>query len=139
MGLTALLPLRRKWWKNYFCQSLNVHWPGGVRQTEMHTAKPFVPEPGPSEFDIATGKMQRYKSPGADQIPTEMIQTGRETLHSELHKLCSATKKNCLASRKSELLYLLIKRVIKLTVVTIEAHHCCQCHTKAYQTFFSLG
>jgi hypothetical protein len=32
-------------WKNYFCQLLNVHGVGGVRQTEMRTAKPFVPEP----------------------------------------------------------------------------------------------
>jgi hypothetical protein len=32
-------------WKNYFCQLLNVHGAGGVRQTEMHTAEPFVPEP----------------------------------------------------------------------------------------------
>jgi succinate dehydrogenase/fumarate reductase flavoprotein subunit len=30
--------------KNDFCQLLNVHGAGGVRQTEMHTAKPFVPE-----------------------------------------------------------------------------------------------
>jgi hypothetical protein len=31
-------------WKNYFCQLLNVHGRGGggVRQTEMHTAEPFV-------------------------------------------------------------------------------------------------
>jgi hypothetical protein len=26
-------------WKNYFCQLLNVHGAGGVRQTEMHTAR----------------------------------------------------------------------------------------------------
>jgi hypothetical protein len=32
-------------WKNYFCQLLNVHGAGGVRQTEMHTAEPSVPEP----------------------------------------------------------------------------------------------
>jgi hypothetical protein len=27
-------------WKNYFCQLLNVHRAGDVRQTEMHTAEP---------------------------------------------------------------------------------------------------
>jgi hypothetical protein len=32
-------------WKNYFCQLLNVHRAGGVRQSELHTAEPFVPEP----------------------------------------------------------------------------------------------
>jgi hypothetical protein len=35
-------------WKYYFCQLLNVHGAGGVRQTEMHTSEPFVPEPSAS-------------------------------------------------------------------------------------------
>jgi hypothetical protein len=30
-------------WKNYLYQLLNVYGVGGVRQTEMHAAKPFVP------------------------------------------------------------------------------------------------
>jgi hypothetical protein len=30
-------------WKNYFCELLNVHGAGGVRQAEIHTAEPFVP------------------------------------------------------------------------------------------------
>jgi hypothetical protein len=55
-------------WKNYFCQLFNVHEVGGVRQTEMHTAKPFVPEPSASEVEVAIGKLKRYKSPGVDQI-----------------------------------------------------------------------
>jgi hypothetical protein len=50
-----LLPVPRKSlnrWKNYFCQLLNVHGAGGVRQTEMHTAEPFVPEPSASEVEV---------------------------------------------------------------------------------------
>jgi hypothetical protein len=47
-------------WKNYFCELLNVHGAGGVRQTEMHTAEPFVPEPSASEVEAATGKLKRY-------------------------------------------------------------------------------
>jgi hypothetical protein len=74
-------------WKNYFCQLLNVHGAGDVRQTEMHTAEPFVPEPSASEVVIAVGKTKRYKSPGVDQIPAELIQAGGETLRSEIHKL----------------------------------------------------
>jgi hypothetical protein len=53
----------------------------------MHTAKPFVPEASASEVEAATGKLKRYKSPGADQIPAELIQTGGKTLCSEIHKL----------------------------------------------------
>jgi hypothetical protein len=74
-------------WKSYFCQLLNVHGAGGVRQTVMHTAEPFVPEPSASEFEVAIGKLKGYKSPGADQIPAELIQAGGETLRSEIHKL----------------------------------------------------
>jgi uncharacterized FlaG/YvyC family protein len=74
-------------WKNYFCQLLNVHGAGGVRQTEMHTAEPFVPEPSASEVEVAIGKLKTYKSPGVDQIPAELIQAGGEALRSEIHKL----------------------------------------------------
>jgi hypothetical protein len=60
---------------------------GDVRQTEIHTAKPFMPEPNTSEAAVAVGKLKRYKSPGIDQIPAELIQAGRQTLHLEIHKL----------------------------------------------------
>jgi hypothetical protein len=74
-------------WKNYFCQLLNVHGAGGVRQTEMHTAEPFAPEHSTSEDEVAIGELKRYKSPGVDQIPADLIQAGGETLRSEIHKL----------------------------------------------------
>jgi hypothetical protein len=74
-------------WKNYFCQLLNVQDPGGIRQTEIHTAEPFLPEPGAAEVEVAIRKMKRYKAPGSDQIPAELIQAGGEILHSEIHKL----------------------------------------------------
>jgi hypothetical protein len=74
-------------WKNYFCDLLNVHGAGGVRQTKMHTAEPFVPDPRASEAEVAIGKLKRYKSPGVDQIPAEIFQAGGETLRSEIHKL----------------------------------------------------
>jgi hypothetical protein len=60
---------------------------GGIRQTEIQTAQPFVPEPSISEVEVAIGKLKRCKSPGADQIPAELIQAGGETLHSEIPKL----------------------------------------------------
>jgi hypothetical protein len=40
-----------------------------------------------SEVEVAIRKLKRYKSPGADQIPAELIQAGGGTLHSEIHKL----------------------------------------------------
>jgi hypothetical protein len=74
-------------WKNYFCQLLNVHGVNDVRQTKIHTAEPLVPEPSFSEVEIAIEMLERYKSPGIDQIPAELIQAGGNTLCSEIHKL----------------------------------------------------
>jgi hypothetical protein len=74
-------------WMNYFCQLLNVQRVGGIRQTEIQTAQPFVPEPSISEVEVAIGKLKRFKSPRADQIPAELIQAGGEALHSEIHNL----------------------------------------------------
>jgi hypothetical protein len=53
-------------WKNYFCQLLNVHGVDGVRQTEIHTAEPFMPEPSASEVEVVIGKLKRYNFPGVD-------------------------------------------------------------------------
>jgi hypothetical protein len=39
-------------WKNYFCQLLNVHGPGGVRQTEMNTTETFDQRPVPQNLRL---------------------------------------------------------------------------------------
>jgi hypothetical protein len=55
---------------------LKVQGAGGIRQTEIHTAEPFVPKPSSAEVEIAIRKLKRYKAPGSDQIPAELIQAG---------------------------------------------------------------
>jgi hypothetical protein len=35
-------------------------------------------------------QVERYKSPGSDEIPAEVIQAGGETLQSEIHKLINS-------------------------------------------------
>jgi hypothetical protein len=40
----------------------------------MHTAEPLVPAPSSSEVDISLAKLKKYKSPGSDQIPAELIE-----------------------------------------------------------------
>jgi hypothetical protein len=52
--------------KNVFNQVLNVHGVHDVRQMNMHTAEPLVPEPSLVEVEIAVGKLKSYKSPGTD-------------------------------------------------------------------------
>jgi len=60
-------------WRNYFSQLLNVHEDNDVRQAEIHTIEPLVPEPSAFEVELAIGKLKNHKSPGIDQIPAELI------------------------------------------------------------------
>ena len=60
-------------WRNYFYQLLNVHGVNDVRQTEIHTAEPLVPEPSAFEVYLAIEKLKSSRSPGFDQIPAELI------------------------------------------------------------------
>jgi hypothetical protein len=45
-------------WENFFSQLLNVHRSSVVRQIEIHTAEPLVPDPSPSEVEVAIVKMK---------------------------------------------------------------------------------
>jgi hypothetical protein len=76
--------------KNYFSQLLNVHNVSDIRQIEVYTAEPLVPGPSCLEVEIAIAKLKKYKSPGSDQIPAELIQAGGEILLSEIHKLINS-------------------------------------------------
>jgi len=40
-------------WRNYFSQILNAHGVNYVRQAEIYTAEPLVPEPSSSDVDLA--------------------------------------------------------------------------------------
>jgi len=53
----------------------------------MHTAEPILLEPSTFEAGITIENLKRYKSPGIDQIPTELIQGGSNVLRSEIHKI----------------------------------------------------
>jgi len=53
-------------WRNYFSQLLNVHEDNDVRQAEIHTVEPLVPELSVFEVDVTIGKPKSHKSPGID-------------------------------------------------------------------------
>jgi hypothetical protein len=95
---------------------------------DIHTAEPLVPEPSLVDVEIAIGKLKSYKSPGTDNIPTEWIKAGGETLYPE--------RRNCHSSGRNLLLYQFIKRVIRLIVIIIEESPSYQLPTKFYLTFF---
>jgi hypothetical protein len=50
-----------------------VHGVNNVRQTEIQTAEPLVPELSAFEVELAIEKLQSQKSSVIDQIPTELI------------------------------------------------------------------
>jgi hypothetical protein len=56
-----------RWW-NQFSQLLNVHGVNDVRQTEIHTAEPLVPDPRAFEVELAVEKLKCHISPGIDRI-----------------------------------------------------------------------
>jgi len=58
-----------------------------VRQTEIHTVEPLVPEPSAFEIELAIEKLKSHKSPGIEQNPAEFIKPGGRTIRYENHKL----------------------------------------------------
>jgi hypothetical protein len=77
-------------WKNYFSQLLNVHNVSEVSKIEVHMAEPLVPGPSRLQAEIAIAKLKKYKSPGSDQIPAELIQAGNEMLLAAIHNLINS-------------------------------------------------
>ena len=72
-------------WRKHFSQILNVYGVNYVKQTEIHTAEPLVPEPSAFEFEFDIEKLKSHKPPGIDQIP--VIKAGGRTFRSDIHKL----------------------------------------------------
>ena len=74
-------------WRNHFSQLLNVHGVNNVKQTEIHTTEPLVPEPSAFEVGLAIEKVNSHKSLGIDQIQEEFIKAGSRKIGSVIHKL----------------------------------------------------
>jgi hypothetical protein len=110
-------------------------------QTDIHAAQPLVPDNSPFEVEIAIEKLKRFKSPGSDKIPVEIIQAGGEILRSKIHKLINSiwNKEELPDQWKESIIVLVHKKSIKLTVVIIVGYHCYQRRTKFYPIFFSQG
>jgi hypothetical protein len=52
-------------------QLLKINMISDVRQVEIHTAEPLVPDRSSFEVVLAIAKLKTYKSTGSDQIPAE--------------------------------------------------------------------
>ena len=77
-------------WRKYFSQLFNVRGVKDVRQAEIHTAEPLVPEPSAAEVELAIDKQKSHKSPGIDEILTELIKPGGRTICLDIHKFITS-------------------------------------------------
>jgi hypothetical protein len=75
-------------WRNNFSQLFIVHEVSDVKQAEIHTAIPLVPELSALEFEVAIEKLKRL--PGTDQIPAELVKAGHRTICCEIYQLVNS-------------------------------------------------
>jgi hypothetical protein len=114
---------------------VNVRAVHDVRQKDIHTAEPLVPEPSLVEVEIAIGNLKSYKSPGTDNIPAELIKAGIETLCSEIHKIIrSMWSKEELPQKWKESIIIPIHKKGDKTVIIIEVFPSYQQPTEFYPT-----
>ena len=111
--------LGRRW--KHFSQLLNIRWANVVRQKELHTAEPLVPERRDFGFEMAIGMLKGHKSQGIDQIPGDLTKEGGKTFKCFIYKLANTIW------NKDELpkVYkdsIIIRMTINETVVTIETY-----------------
>jgi hypothetical protein len=85
--------------------------------------------------------LKRYKSPGNDEIPAELIQGGGEMLLSAIHKLINSVWNNeeFPDQWKEPIIVPVQKRVTKLAVIIIVGYHCHQLNTTFYRISSSQG
>jgi hypothetical protein len=85
-------------------------------------------------------KLKKYKSPGSDQIPAELIQAGGEILLSEIHKLFrSVWNKEELPDQWKESVIVPIHRKGDKTDCNNYCGMSLQLHTKFYRISSSQG
>ena len=65
-------------WRNHFSQLFNVHGVNDVRQKEIHTIEPQVPDLSAFDIETAFENLQRHKSLDFDQILGDLLQLGVE-------------------------------------------------------------
>ena len=56
-----------------FFQAIKLHGANDVRQTEIHTAEPLVPEPSAFGVELAIEKIKSHKSPDIEQFTERVV------------------------------------------------------------------
>jgi hypothetical protein len=86
-----------------------------IRRTEIHAAEPQIFNPSAFEFEIATEKLIRHKSPGTDPIPEELMKAELEqiALRSTNLLILFGKRRTCLRIGRNRSLCLSIRKAIK--------------------------
>jgi hypothetical protein len=108
--------------RNHFSQLLKVHGVNDIRQTEIHTEEPLVPEANAFVVEMTTEK------------PTQLIKAGGRTFCSEIQQLINSIwNKDKLTKKWKELSTVPVyKKGMINQIVVIIGYHFCQLHTKFY-------
>ena len=69
---------------------MNVHGFSDVRQAEIHTAEPLVPETNALDFELIIENLESHETPGIDQMPAELIKAGGSTIRCAIFELIIA-------------------------------------------------
>jgi len=121
--------------------SFNEHDISDLKQTDIHTVEPLVPEPSAFEVKMAIEKIKGTKSPGIDQIQVELIKAGGRTIRSDIHKIIySVWNKEGLPEKwKESVIVPIYKKGKKRIVAIIKAYHFSQINTRFYPTSCCQG
>ena len=98
-------------WRNYFSQLLNIHGVNDVRQAEIPTAEPLVPEPSVFETELAIEKLNHVLIKSQQNLLKQGVE--QFTMSSINLLFLFGIRGNYLRSGRSRTLYLFIRRGIK--------------------------
>ena len=99
----------------HFSQLLTEPGVNGVRQTEIHTTEPLVPESVVYEVEMATEE-QKYTTYNVCvelQQNSLKVDTGQFVLNYKNVLILIVVTRNCLTNGRSKSLYLFIRRAMK--------------------------
>jgi hypothetical protein len=116
-----------------------VHRVSDVRQIEIHTVEPLVPDPSPFEFGIAIAKLK--------SIYWQIVIKFRQNLFKQEAKyyglrsinslILFVIRKTCFISGRSLLFYQFTRRAIKLIVVIISfIQNCIQYSSLKFKSIY---
>jgi hypothetical protein len=128
--LRNLLTRRR----NHFSQPLNIYGVNDVRQTEIHTAEPVVPEPNAFEVEMAIENLKSHRSLLIISQQNGLEQGVEQTAlrYTNLYSIWNNEKFP--EEWKQSIIVPMYKKHDKRIVVIVEAFKFCQQRTKFHPT-----